>query len=127
LAQLPGLEGMSLSANWISDISALAGLNNLNGSSFHGDAALKLDHNFLDLSPGSAADVIALLLNRGLEVVTVPQNPLPPGLSSIGAKYFLLGQNIAESPFTAGDPARAGQIQSITAASSNPAVIPVGN
>ncbi len=116
LANQTGLIGLGLNYNWISDISALNGIT--------APGWVALDNNFLDLTAGSpSAAVISTLRGRGATVMETPQNPLPPGLASLRGVSLFAGQSTLASPFTAGDPARAAQIVSVSAASSNPSVI----
>jgi internalin A len=95
LAGLTNLEHLWLSVNQISDISPLAGLTNLQflqlnnnqisdisplvaNSGIGLNDGVTLEYNYLDLTPGSADMIdIQTLQNRGVDVMYIPQNPVP--------------------------------------------------
>ena len=102
LADLTNLEWLGLWANQISDISPLAGLKNLewlglgnnqirdisplvDNGGIGSDDRVWLEHNYLDLTPGSAAmNDINTLKSRGVTVGYEPQNPNnPPTITTV--------------------------------------------
>ncbi len=116
LSRFTHLSYLRFEGNNVTDISVLAPMTTLRTVIGKG--------NFLNLTDGSAAEaVIDILQSRGTTVEFSPQKPLPPGLNSLRDQALFAGQSTSPLLFTAGDPARAQDIISVTRSSSDQSIV----